>query len=132
MLFVAFTVEAVAALPATPGEGAEAQISAAIKSWAEAWSNRDVAGYLSFYSTDFDTPDKMTRADWEAQRKLRIESPTSINVSVTIQKIATSGNEATVVFQQKYKSDKLASNNVKTVQLIKVSDRWMIRSERGG
>ena len=120
------------AIPATPGDGAEAQISAAIRSWAEAWSNKDVLGYLSFYSTDFDTPDKMTRADWEAQRKLRIDSPTSINVAVTIQKIAINGNEATAVFQQKYKSDKLASNNVKTVQLIKVSDRWMIRSERGG
>ena len=126
------TTPPAATSPATPGDGAEAQISAAIRSWAEAWSNKDVLGYLSFYSTDFDTPDKMTRADWEAQRKLRIESPTSINVNVTIQKIAINGNEATAVFQQKYKSDKLASNNIKTVQLIKVSDRWMIRSERGG
>lgn len=121
--------------PATPvvaNEGADAQISAAIQSWATAWSGKDVLGYLSFYSTDFETPDKLTRAEWEAQRKVRIEAPASINVNVKIQKITVDGNEATVVFQQKYKSDKLASNNLKTVKLIKSADRWMIRSERGG
>jgi Flp pilus assembly protein TadD/ketosteroid isomerase-like protein len=116
----------------TAGESAEAQISAAIRGWAEAWSSKDVLGYLSYYSTDFETPDKLTRADWEAQRKVRIESPTSISVNVKISKISIIGNEAIAVFQQKYKSDKFASDNTKTLKLVKTGDRWMIRSERGG
>jgi Flp pilus assembly protein TadD len=116
----------------TASESAEAQITAAIRGWANAWSSKDVLGYLSYYSTDFETPDKLTRADWEAQRKVRIESPTSISVIVKISKISIIGNEATAVFQQKYKSDKFASDNSKTLKLVKAGDRWMIRSERGG
>lgn len=117
---------------ANASESAETQISAAIRGWAEAWSSKDVLGYLSYYSTDFETPDKLTRADWEAQRKARIESPTSISVNVKISKIAITGNEATAVFQQKYKSDRFSSDNTKTVRLVRAGDRWMIRSERGG
>ena len=118
--------------PATASESAETQISAAIRGWADAWSSRDALGYLSYYSTDFETPDKLTRADWEAQRKTRIESPTSISVNVKISKISIIGNEATAVFQQKYKSDRFSSDNTKTLKLVRVGDRWMIRSERGG
>lgn len=117
---------------ATASESAETQISAAIRGWADAWSSRDALGYLSYYSTDFETPDKLTRADWEAQRKTRIESPTSISVNVKISKISIIGNEATAVFQQKYKSDRFSSDNTKTLKLVRVGDRWMIRSERGG
>ncbi len=117
---------------ATTNESAEAQISTAIRGWAQAWSGKDVLGYLSYYSADFETPDKLTRADWEAQRRVRIESPTSISVNVKIAKISIIGNEATAVFQQKYKSDKFASDNTKTLKLVKAGDRWMIRSERGG
>jgi tetratricopeptide (TPR) repeat protein len=117
---------------AAASESAEAQISAAIRGWADAWSSKDALGYLSYYSTDFETPDKLTRADWEAQRKTRIESPSSINVNVKISKISIIGNEATAVFQQKYKSDRFSSDNTKTLKLVRVGDRWMIRSERGG
>lgn len=120
------------ATPAAANDGADAQIAAAIQGWAAAWSSKDVLGYLSYYSTDFETPDKLTRAEWEAQRKARLEAPTSISVDVKMQKITVDGNEAMVVFQQKYKSDKFTSNNLKTVKLIKSADRWMIRSERGG
>jgi tetratricopeptide (TPR) repeat protein len=116
----------------TASESAETQISAAIRGWADAWSSKDALGYLSYYSTDFETPDKLTRADWEAQRKTRIESPTSISVNVKISKISIIGNEATAVFQQKYKSDRFSSDNTKTLKLVRIGDRWMIRSERGG
>ena len=117
---------------ASASESAEAQISSAIRGWAEAWSSKDVLGYLSYYSTDFETPDRLTRADWEAQRKARIELPTSISVNVNISRIAITGNEATAVFQQKYKSDRFSSDNTKTLKLVRAGDRWMIRSERGG
>lgn len=123
---------AITTTAALASESAETQISAAIRGWADAWSSKDAMGYLSYYSTDFETPDKLTRADWEAQRKTRIETPTSISVNVKISKISISGNEATAVFQQKYKSDRFSSDNTKTLKLVKVADRWMIRSERGG
>jgi tetratricopeptide (TPR) repeat protein len=120
-----------AAAPAA-SSNAEAQISAAIRDWAAAWSRKDVGSYLSFYAPDFDTPDNLSRDAWEQARTQRIQTPSFIKVDVQISKITIAGNEATAVFRQKYKSDKLASENSKTLKLVKSGDRWMIRSERSG
>jgi tetratricopeptide (TPR) repeat protein len=120
------------AAPAAASSNAEAQISAAIRDWAAAWSRKDVATYLSFYAPDFETPDQLSRDAWEQTRTQRIQAPSFIKVDVQISKISISGNEATAVFRQKYKSDKLASDNSKTLKLVKSGDRWMIRAERSG
>lgn len=118
--------------PAAASPNAEAQISASIRDWAAAWSRKDVASYLSFYAPDFDTPDNLSRTAWEQARTQRIQAPSFIKVDVQISKITIAGNEATAVFRQTYKSDKLASDNSKTLKLVKSGDRWMIRSERSG
>jgi tetratricopeptide (TPR) repeat protein len=110
----------------------EAQINALVRDWAGAWSSQDVASYLSFYAQNFETPDGLSRQAWEAQRKQRIEAPSSIKVDAQISKIAISGNEATVVIRQAYKSNVLSNTTSKTLKLVKAGDRWMIRSERSG
>jgi tetratricopeptide (TPR) repeat protein len=110
----------------------EAQINALIRDWAGAWSSQDVAGYLSFYAQNFETPDGLSRQAWEAQRKQRIEAPSSIKVDAQISRISVSGNEATVVIRQAYKSNVLSNTTSKTLKLVKAGDRWMIRSERSG
>jgi tetratricopeptide (TPR) repeat protein len=118
-----------------PSSGAatpEAQINALIRDWAGAWSSQDVASYLSFYAQNFETPDGLSRQAWEAQRKQRIEAPSSIKVDAQISRIAVSGNEATVVIRQAYKSNVLSNTTSKTLKLVKAGDRWMIRSERSG
>jgi hypothetical protein len=74
----------------------------------------------------------LSRDAWEQTRTQRIQAPSFIKVDVQISKISISGNEATAVFRQKYKSDKLASDNSKTLKLVKSGDRWMIRAERSG
>jgi Flp pilus assembly protein TadD/ketosteroid isomerase-like protein len=129
---VAAPVAAPPAATAAATSNAEAQISSVIRDWAAAWSRKDVASYLSFYAPDFETPDKLARNTWEQQRTQRIQAPSFIKVDVQIGKVAVSGNEATVVFRQRYKSDKLSSDNSKTLKLAKVGDRWMIRAERTG
>lgn len=111
---------------------AQEQISALIRNWAAAWAAKDAESYLSYYAADFETPDRLARNAWENQRRQRISAPSFINVDVQISKITVAGNEATAIFRQKYKSDKLASDNTKTVKLVKSGDRWMIRSERAG
>lgn len=117
---------------AASGATAEAQINALLRDWASAWSSQDVASYLSFYAQNFETPDGLSRQAWEAQRKQRIEAPTSIKVDAQISKISVSGNEATVVIRQAYKSNVLSNTTSKTLKLVKAGDRWMIRSERTG
>ncbi len=121
-----------AAKPTPSGANAESQVSAAVHAWANAWAAKDVAGYLASYAADFEVPDGLTRATWEAQRKERIERPKSISVEVKISKVSVKGNEATAVFRQAYRSDAVKSNNTKTLKMVKSGEKWLIRAERAG
>ena len=116
------------AMPGNAGADAKATVTA----WAKAWAAKDTSGYLGFYAPDFETPDRMARAAWEAQRRERIEPKKSITVEVQILKTSVQGNVATVVFRQIYRADALKSDNTKTLILVKTGDRWLIRSERAG
>jgi tetratricopeptide (TPR) repeat protein len=118
-----------APVPAPDEKGA---ISAAIDAWAKAWSAKDAKAYLATYAPDFEPPSGLTRAAWEKKRTEQIQASRSIEVDVKIQSITVSGNQATAVFRQAYKSDDLKSNNRKTLKLVKVADKWLIRQERVG
>jgi len=102
----------------------------AVEDWAAAWSRRDVAGYLSFYSADFKTPNEMSRADWEAQRTLRISRAESIRVEISDLTVSGDAKQATVKFKQRYESNLLKSNTSKTLTLEKQAGAWKITSER--
>ncbi|MBL8522228.1 MAG: tetratricopeptide repeat protein [Betaproteobacteria bacterium] len=115
-----------------PAGSADEQVKATVLAWAKAWAGKDVPGYLAFYAPDFDTPDGLSRAAWEAQRKDRIDRPKSISVDLKISKVTIKGDEATAVFRQTYRSDTSKSNNTKTLKLIRSGDKWLIRSERAG
>ena len=116
----------------TAGSKPENQVTAAVQAWAAAWAAKDVAGYLAAYAANFETPDGLSRAAWEAQRKERIERAKTISVEIKISKVTISADEATVVFRQSYRSDKVKSNNTKTLKLVKAGDKWLIRVERAG
>jgi ketosteroid isomerase-like protein len=118
--------------PPASGGGEEAQVTAAIESWARAWSSKDVKGYLGSYAGDFEVPNGEKRAAWEKQRAERITKPKTIEVGVKVQSVQVSGNEATAVVRQSYRSDALKSNTTKTLKLVKAGDRWLIRQERAG
>ena len=110
----------------------KARITAAIEEWARAWSAKDVKGYLASYAPDFDPPGKMSREAWEKQRTERIEAPKSSEVDVKVQSVEVSGNDATAVIRQAYRSDTLKSTNTKTLKLVRSGDRWLIKQERVG
>ena len=115
-----------------PSSDAKAQVTSVVENWAHAWSERDVSAYLAFYAPDFEVPGGASRAAWEKERKERIERPKSIEVTVQVTNVKMGDNEATVTFRQAYKSDTLKSNNTKTVKLVRVGDRWLIKQERVG
>lgn len=117
---------------AAPASGAEAEIAAAIASWAKAWGGKDVKGYLAHYAPDFETPGGESRGAWEKARAERIEKPKSIEVGAQVKSVKVAGNEATAVIRQNYRSDTLKSSNTKTLKLVKVGDKWLIKQERVG
>lgn len=104
-------------------------VEAAVAAWAEAWAAKNVEAYLAAYAPDY-APAGLTRANWEAQRRQRIEAPRFINVEISDLKVETTGNTATAVFRQVYKSDRLNSTGIKTLKLTQIEGQWRIVDER--
>lgn len=104
----------------------------AVSGWANAWSAQDVKTYLSYYSSDFDTPGGMSRKAWIDERHARISGKGRIVVKINSPQVTVSGNAATVKFRQSYVSDRLTANSRKTLELVKSGDKWQIKQERTG
>ena len=131
--------------PAAPAKAAPEKVEAAalppggeevlkaVQAWADAWSQKDIDGYLSFYASDFKTPKGEPRADWEKARKERIAGPKRIRVTIESPKVTMKGDDGAVVsFRQRYRSDNLQSSNSKTLVLVRAEGKWRIQQERVG
>ena len=118
--------------PAKPARSPD-EVVKAVKQWAKAWSDNDVAGYLAHYAPDFKTPKGESRADWEGQRKARIAKPKHIQVNIDAPKVTfTDAGRVTVTFRQHYRSDTLKTSSTKTLVMVRTGDRWLIQQERVG
>lgn len=104
----------------------------AVESWAKAWSNQNVAKYLSYYAKDFQTPKGESRSAWAEDRRSRIEGKGKIGVRIDDPHVSIEGNVATIKFKQYYTSDRLSSTSRKTLVLSKQDGKWLIKQERSG
>ena len=128
---VATAPEKPAEKPAGSATATPADVLKAVNVWAQAWSKKDVDGYLAAYAKDFKTPGGEARAEWEKTRRARIEAPKSIAVGVEQAKVTMAGNDqASVTFRQSYRSDKLKSSSRKTLVMTRADGRWLIREEK--
>jgi tetratricopeptide (TPR) repeat protein len=116
--------------PAPAGEST-ADVMKTVNGWAQAWSKKDADAYLAYYAKDFKAPRGEGRADWEKARRARITAPKSIAVGVESPKVTMRGpQQASVSFRQTYRSDKLSTKSRKTLELVKVDGRWLIKEEK--
>jgi tetratricopeptide (TPR) repeat protein len=106
------------------------EIAGIVRNWAAAWSRKDVAAYLSFYASDFQTPKGMARRQWEAERRQRIDKPGRLKVTVDDIRVSVSGATATARFRQRYASATFNSTAGKTLVFVKSGGRWLILQER--
>ena len=119
--------------PATAAPNpAEKEVEAAVNAWARAWAAKDIGAYLGAYGKDFDAPGKLSRKDWEKQRRDRIVGKSSITVKLNNLNIKVDGNKAEARFRQDYKADALSVSSRKTLHLVKSGDRWLIVKESTG
>jgi ketosteroid isomerase-like protein len=120
--------------PAAPAvvSTAEKDIDQAVRSWAAAWSSKDMNGYLSSYAKNFATPKNLARKDWEDERRDRIMGKSRISVKISDVTTKLNGSTATVKFRQTYDADALSTSSRKTLELNKVGDRWLISKETTG
>lgn len=123
----------VASKPAAPAAAAvdpREAVERAVYAWAEIWSQRDAAGYLSFYGKDFKVPGGRERAEWEAERTERVTRPEFIKVELDRLKISLQGDTAQATFMQSYASNTYRDRGRKTLVLEKQDDAWKIVEER--
>ena len=104
-------------------------VQAAIQAWSQAWSAKNMGGYLGAYSPDFVPASGQTRSAWEAERRNRIEPRSRIAVSVSDLSITGDATRATARFRQDYSSDGLNIVSRKTLEMVKVGNRWLIVRE---
>lgn len=115
------------------GKPAADQTDAVLKTlegWTRAWSGNDADGYLSYYAPDFKTPNGEARKDWEAARRERLAKPKKIRVTASSPRVKfTDNTHAVVTFRQNYSSDSLKAAGTKTIELVRIGDRWLIQQE---
>jgi tetratricopeptide (TPR) repeat protein len=128
---VAATPASAPAKPAASGTDND-EIRAAVTAWAEAWSRKDMKGYLGAYGKEFNPPAGASRSNWEEDRRARIVGKNSISVKLNNLAINVNGARATAKFRQDYKADTLAITSSKTLELVKSGDRWVIVKESTG
>jgi tetratricopeptide (TPR) repeat protein len=126
------TVIAPAPQASAPAGNSSKEAESAVRAWASAWASKDVKGYLAAYGKDFDTPGSMKRSAWEDERRQRISSKSSISVKLDNLNVTVNGNKAVAKFRQDYKASGLAVSSHKTLDLIKVGERWQIVKESTG
>ena len=101
-----------------------------LEGWTRAWSSNDANGYLSYYAPDFQTPNGEARKDWEASRRERLAKPKKIRVTASSPRVKfTDNTHAAVTFRQNYSSDSLKAVGTKTIELVRIGDRWLIQQE---
>jgi ketosteroid isomerase-like protein len=104
-------------------------VKSAVMSWAKSWADKELPTYLDAYSQKFEPGGKLTRAAWEAERKLRIEGKKYIRVDVQNLRVLIQGSTAQLSFTQNYESDYFSRTSRKTMIMVKEGNRWLILRE---
>ena len=110
--------------------GTEDEVRAAVQAWASAWSRKDMSAYLGAYGKDFEAPGG--RKTWEEERRKRIVGKSKISVQISNLDIKINGAKAQARFRQDYDADSLSVNSRKTLDFVRVDNRWVIVKEATG
>ncbi len=120
--------EAVAETP----EAAEcAGAVAAVRAWAWAWSSQNADGYLSSYAADYEPSGGLSRKQWAAARRERLERPRFIEVTLDDLEVELCAERrARVSFTQRYRSNTYQDRVRKELWLSRPEEKWVISGER--
>jgi tetratricopeptide (TPR) repeat protein len=103
---------------------------AALKQWAAAWSANDVEAYLAAYDDEFLPPRDLTRAQWQAERRVRLKKPKKIEVMLSDFEVSsTSDSSLTVKLLQRYRSNSYRDTTRKGFILVRRNGKWKIGDE---
>lgn len=101
-----------------------------LTNWASAWSAQKADRYLSFYDSKFLPAKGMSRSRWAQQRRLRLQHPAWLKVTLDDFKIQPAGEgRVRVQFLQYYQSDTYQDRTRKEIVLQSSPKGWHILSE---
>ncbi|MBF0154133.1 MAG: tetratricopeptide repeat protein [Magnetococcales bacterium] len=118
--------------PESVNQNQETQaVEKAIRSWAAAWSEKQLPQYLAAYAKDFRLPDGFTtREEWSRKRKHLVEKAKSIHIGLDDLRVRMEGpGVAKVNFIQSYRSNKFNDVVHKSILMKKEGDTWKILQE---
>jgi multidrug efflux pump subunit AcrA (membrane-fusion protein) len=101
-----------------------------VDAWSQAWKNKDVDTYLSFYADQFVPEQKMSKADWVAQRQKRLASKDSLDISLSQINVQVNGDKATQEFVQHYSANGKKEDSNKRLTLALLNGEWLIVREQ--
>ena len=100
-----------------------------LDSWKKAWEQKDVASYMSFYDSGFQSRGMDFKA-WKKHREKLNQKYRSITIDISELKIErTSAVMASVSFTQKYEADDYEDQGLKSLLLVKKGKDWKIKEE---
>lgn len=106
------------------------EVVAAIEHWRQAWSNKQVEGYLRAYDDAFVPPNGQSLSAWKNARKRSLTSPRFIDVflsDIVVTPLADDLVRAT--FIQRYRSDRFRDEVSKVLLLKQIRGQWKIVQE---
>lgn len=111
-------------------EAEKKAILSTIDGWSAAWSAQHVDAFLAYYSGDFKPGDGLTRKEWAAQCRSRLQKPGFIKISIDQPEVeATSNDVARVEFVQTYQSDSYLDQVLKILDMRRENGDWKIYRE---
>ena len=103
---------------------------AAVRSWASAWEQQNVDGYLDAYADGYRPGNGLSHQAWRAQRKQRLNKPSFIKVELSAVTARIEGDSTAVVsFNQAYRSNTYRDNTRKQITLKQSPTGWKIIKE---
>jgi len=104
-------------------------IRSIVYAWADAWQNRNIKHYMSFYSPAFRSKE-LDFNGWLQKKTEFFQRPGNIRVEISDLWVFIEGKNATVRFVQRYQDPKVSDVGEKTLVLINSKDKWRIVSEK--
>lgn len=107
-----------------------AAIASTVDAWARAWSDKDVAAYLAFYSERFETPAHIPLDAWRAQRRERLSRPGFIEVTISSLEIEPLAPDRAIArFEQSFASPGYRDRVAKLLELAWEGEAWRVVRE---
>jgi murein L,D-transpeptidase YafK len=99
-----------------------------IYDWIEAWQQKDIKAYMSYYSQEFRSG-KLDYNGWQVKKARLFKRPGAISIQVSKLLILIEGNKARASFLQEYADAYISDVGEKNIKLIKLTDTWKIVTE---